>query len=305
MRTAAGRTRVILNPSAAGGRALRNVSSVRAVLEQKWQDIDWCESRSARHLADLCAEAVSEGFARVIIGGGDGSVHHALQALAQSETALGILPLGTGNDFAAAAGLPANAIDAARALCDGDPRAVDLGAANGVYFCCVAGLGMDTPALKYINDSWLPRGPFLYQLAAVKTLVGFPPCELSVITGESEFHGRFHFAAFTNTPTYAGGNPVSPAATIADGKLDYCLFAAVPLLRRFGTFLRMKRGKHIGQPAVFHGVAENMTVNSPIPVPVTLDGELTSITTPLDIQLRRGVLKLICPGSNLPTRMTV
>ena len=298
-KTVAGRTRVILNSSAAGGRALRNISTVRAVLNEKWRDIDWCESRSANHLAELCTDAVKADFERLIVGGGDGSVHHALQALAGSETALGILPLGTGNDFAAAAGLPANALDAARALCNGEPRAVDLGTVNDVYFCCVAGLGMDTPALKYINASRLPRGPFLYQLAAIKTLVGFSPCELSITTGESEFQDRFHFAAFTNTPTYAGGNPVSPAATIVDGKLDYCLFAAVPLLRRFSTFLRMKRGQHIGLPAVYHGVAERVSVDSPLPVPVTLDGELTSMTTPLDIRLRRGVLKLICPVSNL------
>jgi len=274
------------------------MAGIRSVFAAEWADIEWCESRSAAHLADLCREAAAAGFARVIVGGGDGSIHYAVRALVDSNTALGILPLGTGNDFAAAAGMPMNVLAAARLLCESGVAKADLGAVNGIPFCCVAGIGMDTPALEYINRSRLPRGPMLYQLAAIGTLASYVPGEMSVLIDGEIIRSRFHFAAFCNTPTYAGGNPVVPRATIFDANLDYCLFSQSPVLRRLATFLQMKRGRHIGLPGVRDGVANSIRVESATPIPITLDGELTSIVTPAAITLLPGALRLICPQGN-------
>jgi diacylglycerol kinase (ATP) len=295
MAHADGRTRLIVNPSAARGRAVHRAAAVKPLLDHAWPDMQWCESRSAQHLTELCSEAAAAGFARVVVAGGDGSVHYAVRGLVHTRTALGVLPVGTGNDFAAAAGIPLNTKAAALALVAGKAKPADLGCAAGIPFCCVAGVGMDTPALKHINGSWLPRGKLLYQLAALKTLVDFKPSVLRIEMNGETIEEHMFFAAFNNTPTYAGGNPIVPGASIFDAQLDYCLFSDRSVIARTMAFMKMKRGRHLDHAGVRSGIANTVRIDSPTPVPLTLDGELTDLTSPVDIRLLPGALQLICP----------
>ncbi len=290
-----GRTRVIVNPAAAAGRALQRVAPIRPLLNDAWSSIDWCVSRSAQHVADLCNDAATKHYTRVIVAGGDGTVHYALRGLTHSTTALGILPVGTGNDFAAAAGMPLKTVAAASALVSGAIVCADLAAAGDIPYCCVAGIGMDTPALTYINRSRLRRGKLLYQLAAVKTLLTYEACALHIEVNGAAIQEHVLFASFCNTPTYAGGNRIAPLASIFDAQLDYCVFLDRPLFQRFAIFARLKLGRHLGHRGVRSGVADTISISSALPAPVTLDGELTQITTPVEIRLMPGALRLICP----------
>ncbi|MEO5695094.1 MAG: diacylglycerol kinase family protein [Usitatibacter sp.] len=289
----AGSTRVILNPSAAAGRAAGQINSVRAMLDHAWPGIDWCESRSGAHLTELCAEAAAANYERVVVAGGDGTIHLAVRGLANTATQLGVIPLGTGNDFARAAGLPLETEVAAKHLIEGVARPVDLGAVNGIPFCCVAGIGMDTPALEFIHSLPFAKRNIVYQAAAVKTLLTYPGCELEVELNGATVRERVIFAAFSNTPTYAGGNPIAPTGSVFDGQLDYCLFAKRPKAALFKTFLEMRAGQHIGRDGVLSGVANKVRVSGPAPVAVTLDGELTDIRTPVEITLMPGAIQLI------------
>ena len=291
-----GQTRVIVNPSGGGGRASQRAADVRMLLDEAWPFVEWRESRSAQHLTDLCHEAAARQFARVVVVGGDGTIHHAVRGLANTSTALGIIPSGTGNDFAAAARIPTDPVTAARMLLACSATPVDLGAVGRIPFCCVAGVGMDTPALKYVNSSRIRSRRLLYHLAAIRTLLGYVPPELSIKINDATIQGRIVLAAFSNTPTYAGGNPVAPKASIFDAQLDYCVFLDRPRLQRALTFMHMKRGRHLGHPGVRSGVANAVRVDSAAPVSITMDGELTPLTTPADIRLLPGALRLICPG---------
>lgn len=288
-------TRVIVNPSAAAGRAGARVATAQSILNARWPNIEWCVSQSAHHLAALCRSAVDAGFARVIVAGGDGSVHHALPAMAGSHTALGILPVGTGNDFAQAAGIPSTVDAAARVLIDGRIVQVDLGCVGEQPFCCVAGIGLDTPALRLINASRMRRGQLLYQYAALKTLLSYRAGEMRIDVEGCVEEGAFIFAAISNTPTYAGGYRISPHANIADGRLNYCLFREQPLLQRLTTFARLRSGLHVGRVGVRSGTTVAMHLDASPTHPVTLDGELTTITTPIDVKILPGALRLICP----------
>jgi diacylglycerol kinase (ATP) len=290
------RTRVILNPSAAAGRAGRRLATARDILGVAWPSIDWCVSENPAHLLALSQDAVDRRFDRVIIAGGDGSISCALRAFVGRETALGILPVGTGNDFASAVGMPLNIVEAARALVRGHVRSVDLGEVGGIPFCCVVGIGMDTPALKMINASRFKRGKLLYQYAAVRTLLSYQPTALRISTVGLDAEDKFLFAAVCNTPTYAGGHRIAPSATLADGKLNYCLFADRPLVARLTTFARVRRGQHVESTGVTSGnTAAIHIAGIDAQLPITIDGELANITTPLSLRALPDALRLICP----------
>jgi diacylglycerol kinase (ATP) len=289
-----GAIRVIVNPTGGSGAAARHAKSIRALLDEAWPLAEWNGSRSAQHVTDMCREAADRQFTRVVVLGGDGTIHHAVRGLANTSTALAIIPSGTGNDFAAAARIPADPVAAARTMLTCEARPVDLGAVNGIPFCCVAGVGLDTPALQFINRSRIGGRQLLYYVAAIRTLLSYASCELRIEANDATIRDRVLLAVVGNTPTYAGGNPVTPNARICDALLDYCVFADQPLPERVMTFMQMKRGCHFGRVGVSSGVSETVRIDGDVPVPVTMDGELTTLTTPAEIRVMPGALKLVC-----------
>src|SRR6185436_1216044 len=148
--------------------------------------LEWVVSRSAAHLRDLVAEAESAGpgeYEAVAVAGGDGSVRNALAALGSgNRIPLGVLPIGSGNDFAHDLGIPRDPVRALNLLTEGVPRRVDvarLGAA-GTRYCCVASVGLDEVALDVVHNSGFPRCKALNFAAALWALFTYRPRPMRV-----------------------------------------------------------------------------------------------------------------------------
>jgi diacylglycerol kinase (ATP) len=277
------------------------IAALTPRIEAAFPGVEWCPSQSATHLTELCRTAADAGFARVIVAGGDGALHYAVRGLVHSQTALGVLPAGTGNDFALALGLAPGSDRALRALTSGVVTAIDAGQAGDIPFCCVAGVGLDAVALEAINNSPMPRSNFKYRLYGIGTLLRYKAVRAELRIDEQAIATPLLFAAFANTRTYAGGNPIVPDAKIADGLLDYCIFADTPRVTRLATFARLTSGRHVGAPGVSIGTARHAMVSSDVPLPVTLDGELTDLRTPIEFKVLPGALKVILPAKEQGT----
>lgn len=291
------KTRLILNPSAGAGRARERLKGLRPQLEENFGPIDWQESQSPQHITELAEDAALKGYEQVLVAGGDGTVHFAINGLAGHSTALGILPVGTGNDVAASLGIPQELNAALSILINKNKRAFDLCEVHAVhqetkslerrYYCCVLGLGMDTPALKRIQRArYLRRGRLLYSLAALRTILSYRGPTLSITTHQSQESREVFFAAICNTRSYAGGMTIAPAATIDDGLLDLCV---VPQLRRdrlLRCFSKVFEGRHVDHRQIIYRQSPSVKIDSTDPVPITLDGELTPLTSPVEVRVR-------------------
>src|SRR5262249_18042566 len=135
--------------------------------------LDWVESQSAEHLRETVRTAQDEVLDAVVVGGGDGTVALALSGLERpNRVPLGVLPLGSGNDFARALGIPRRLAAALDVLVLGESRPVDVGRVTpqGARFCCVASVGLDELALRIVHNSWLPRSKALNVWAALRAL---------------------------------------------------------------------------------------------------------------------------------------
>ena len=287
------RTRIILNPTAGAGRAAKRLQALRPVLENHWHHIDWQLSRSAQHLTDLAVEAAQANYEQVIVAGGDGTVHFVANGLVGSHTALGILPLGTGNDIAVNVGLPRNIEAAAQILMQGHLHPFDVAQAGNRFYYCVLGIGMDTLALQRINASRLPRGILMYSGYALRTLLDYQPQQLTVQGDGIQFSDRVTFVAVANTATYAGGIPIAPGARVDDGYLDVCIIPKMPLLKSLGCFGRLLKASHVQMPEVVFQPSRTLQLTSDTPLPVTLDGELTDLTTPLTVKVLPKALSIL------------
>lgn len=294
-------TRIIVNPIAGAGRAAARARAVAAQLYAAWPTLEWVESTSAEHVTELAREARLAGYERVIVVGGDGTVHLALNGLVGGTTALGVLPAGSGNDVLSALGFPRDLEAAIRLLQTGRPRQIDIGLVQERAFCCVLGVGLDTPALAIVHRSRWRRGRGLYTYAALRTLLTYRPRQMRIRWDDHEaFEGEVMFAAVSNTPTYAGGMRIAPSASVSDGQLDLCIVPRLSRARMLSSFGRMTKGRHGGVPEIILAQAASIQLESDEPIPVTLDGELTELRTSLQVRIVPGGLTVIAPGAASP-----
>lgn len=295
------RVRVVVNPSARSGRGPRALRGLEAAAPPDLA-IEWVVSRSAAHLRDLVAEAEAGDYDAVAVAGGDGSVRNALAALgAPNRIPLGVIPIGSGNDFAADVGIPREPVAALAVLAQGKTRRVDVGRAGsagraGPRYCCVASVGLDEVALDVVHHSGFPRCKALNMVAALWALFTYQPRPLRIRWEGGAFEGEAMFAAITNTRGYGGGFLVSPAAQVNDGALDLCIVRRASrwaLLARFGRILR---GTHAGLPEVVLAQSPWFSVEDPSGgARAALDGELPDTATPLLVTCEPGGVEVLVP----------
>jgi diacylglycerol kinase (ATP) len=272
---------VIFNPSAKGDKARhfrRHLDEIGAESGLKLTS----GPGDARRLA---TEAVAERYGVVVAAGGDGTVNEVLNGIADApegfeRTRLGVLPLGTVNVFARELGIPQKLEPAWRIIRDGKEIRIDLPwvehgeAANRSrrYFVQLAGAGLDARAIELVNWQLKRKvGPLAYVIAGLRAMLDTPP-KISVSGGGSKSVGGL--VLLGNGRLYGGTYRVFPKAAMRDGLLDACIFPKVNwwILARCGPQLLLKGNLPSGVVETFQ--AETISLSSPTPVPLEVDGEL-------------------------------
>lgn len=255
-------------------------------------------SRDAADVTRLAREAAAAGASRFIVAGGDGTVHHAVQALAGTGCALGIVPLGSGNDLARVLELPRDPEAAFRVAIEGAVRPIDVGCAGGVLFPGVASFGLDGEATRFAAErTRRMRGPLLYGYAALRTLGRFTPFEARVVYDGAAFEGRVMFVAVANSGRYGGGMRIAPEARLDDGLLDVVIVREVSRAELLLWFGRVFGGTHVRHPAVVTARAARVEVSTDRPMTISADGEVLARTgrEPVAVEALAGAL-LVAAG---------
>jgi diacylglycerol kinase (ATP) len=238
---------LLLNPSAARGR--QSAEWLRPLTRRR--DLELVTTEDAAQMTQLARRAATQGADRVLVAGGDGAMHHAIQGLVGTDCALGIVPIGTGNDLARALDLDSDPRRAAEAALNGEPRRIDLGRIGDRYFVGVAGLGFDTEVNEYVRDRCERlRGRWAYPWAVLRTLGGFQPPRLKIEHDAGAWEGRAVLAALANSPFFGGGMRIAPAARLDDGLLDLIIIERIPKLKLVLLFPRVYSGSHVRHPRV-------------------------------------------------------
>jgi YegS/Rv2252/BmrU family lipid kinase len=246
-----------------------------------------------------------------LIFGGDGTVHRHLAAFVERKTPLLVVPHGSGNDFAVAVGLRTrdDALAAWKKFSGGagNLRPVDVGritplgepGATPTYYCCVAGVGVDSDANRRANaqPAWLRRHGG-YTLAALQAIFSFRPLRVSVqVTGEPAAPAISEpgwMVAFANAPTYGGGMRIAPRAQLDDGKLDVCFLRRTGRLSLLRLFPKVFSGAHVSRPQVAYFQASGLRVETESPLDVYADGDYVC-RTPVEVGILPGALRVIVP----------
>lgn len=292
---------LFLNPVAGRGRARRRLPRVVALLEEAGVEVAVQQSAAVGDLETRVREALLRGTKQLIVAGGDGSVHEAVNGImaAGGDAALGVVPVGTGNDFAKAAGIPLDWEAAttllARRLADGArPRDIDLGRMNERWFANGAGIGLDAKVTKIARAYRWPIGDLVYLVAIFHTMMdGIATPEIRIEAGEFRWDGPLTLANVSNGPWVGGMFHIAPMAQNDDGRLELLVAAPVTRRRILQLLPKLVRGTHMDEAEILHASVRRVTVSASEPVPSHLDGEVQSLQSEFEIEVLPGALHLL------------
>jgi diacylglycerol kinase (ATP) len=227
----------------------------------------------------LAADAARRGVDVVVAVGGDGTVNEVVNGLDGYDAPLGVIPVGTANDFARQVGIPADADHAMDVILQRKPRRLDTASLNGRRFLNVstAGIGAEATAETppEIKES---LGAIAYAISGMRKLAELRPQSARFSGDGFEYDGEFLMFAVGLTRASGGGTMVTPMASATDGLLDLCIVESMSRSEFARTALRVKRGEHIGQEGVQYAQVRSVTVEGREPIVVNVDGESSNAT---------------------------
>ena len=265
--------RLIVNPVSGKGRGGRIAEQVSRTLHDRGLPNEVHYSRSAADLTELARAAVRDHCALVVGVGGDGLVNLVGNELVGTETALGIIPVGVGNDFARGLGIPLDVEQACAVLAQGRPQRVDVGRANDRYFFSIAVMGFAAEINRRANQFNRLRVSALYTVLTVATAFTYDPVPFTVTYDGVKRQCYSWLIAVGNTWSCGRGMALVPGARPDDGVLDACLVNGMGRFELLYVFPRVFRGTHVYHTGFDTVRGREITVQTDTPCDLYADGE--------------------------------
>jgi YegS/Rv2252/BmrU family lipid kinase len=290
--------RLLVNPSAGGGRALGAAPGVERKLRELGLLVRRENTRDLDHARTLAREG-AQADETVVVLSGDGMIGAVADALRETPGAvLGVLPGGRGNDLARVLGIPHDPLEACATIAEGVARAIDVGEVNGRAFVGIASVGFDSDANRIANEapSWL--GNLVYVYGALRALAAWSPARFEIELdppGERRAYTAFSVGA-ANSKTYGGGMRAAPNALLDDGLLEVVIVEDIGK-RRFLTRILPKvfSGTHIHEPGVSVFRAREISVSADRPFTMYADGDPIG-DLPVRVRALPGAVRVLVPA---------
>ena len=299
----------LVNPASANGATGRRWAELERRAAALGLEGDTQLSERPGHLSELAAEAVARGATSLVVVGGDGTVHEVVDGVVGAglgdRVDLGMIPLGTGRDFARSLRIPRRFEDAVEVARAGLVRTVDVGRATyttaageaRAHFANFAGAGISGGIAARANrTSKALGGKISFFWATLAVFSRWPPSEMTVTIDGVERQARLLEALAMNGDYTAGGMWVAPEASLEDGAFDVVLIGDFSKAEFTTTFPKIYRGRHVTHAKVEIIRARELAVDAPEPLPIVLDGEQPG-TTPVRFELLPAALRVRVPDA--------
>jgi diacylglycerol kinase (ATP) len=293
-------SRLILNPVAGTDEGASLVARINEALRAQVGEVDITITAGLGDAERAALRAARDGETRFFVAGGDGTLNEVLNGVHDSgllsDAMFGILPLGTGNDFAAALGIPSDIDAALQAFQDGHTLDVDVGRLDDRVFVNTSAGGF----VAEVSDAVTPElktiaGRLAYLIGGAQTLLSYEPVRARIeplgeafvrypsalLAQERAFEEGvvawdvdLHLFAVCNSRVIGGGRLIAPEAMIDDGWLDVCVVEAMPTLEFVGLLRAVARGEHLGDPRVTYFRARDLRLEFDRVIKVNTDGQV-------------------------------
>ena len=266
---------IIFNPHAGKKKAGKALEKVCQAFREKNISYQVHQTMASHDGETIARRLTKAGASKLVVVGGDGTLHEVLNGIDDpTRCTLGLIPAGTGNDFAAAAGIPLDAMQAAQIILQGQAKPVDFLRIGDRRCMNVTGLGIDVEVLERCERGRM-KGKLKYFISLLQTIFTYKGCKMSIeVDGERQTKDLLLGAA-CNGSQFGGGIPICPTASIADGKIDMitvdCLGGVGKILK---ALMALMKGKILTYPAATHCLCDRVRFTTEKPCAVQLDGEI-------------------------------
>lgn len=285
---------LLTNPSAGKGRGTRTAAIALPRLKEAGIRVRSLVGRTADEAFELAQGAVADGVDSLVVVGGDGMVHLAVQALVGSGTSLGVIPSGTGNDVARYLDIPRSDPQLATDVVVGArTRRIDLARCGPTHFVTVLAAGFDSKVNERANRMRWPRGQMRYNLATLAELRVFDPLSYTLELDGEVRRVEAMLVAVGNGPSFGGGLRITHGAEIDDGLLDVVIIKTMSKLGLVRTYPKLYSGKHTQHPQYERHRVRTVTVAAP-GITAYADGERVG-KLPLTVEVVPGALEVLAP----------
>lgn len=232
-------------------------------------------SQGEKDATRIVRELTLAGETEIVAHGGDGTLHEVLNGIADpARCNLGLIPSGTGNDFAEKIGLPLDPVKAAELILNGEAKSTDFLEVGGVRCMNVAGLGMDVDVLERCQKG-KSKDKMKYLLSLLQSLFSYKGIKVQIESEGVKEERDVLIAAACNGSQFGGGIQICPVADVADCKLDAvivdCIGGKMKIIK---AFMQLMKGKILEYPSAKHFTCDKLKFTPAVPCTVQLDGEL-------------------------------
>ncbi len=308
--------KIIVNPYAGRWKAKAAIPAVERACQKISLDYELVITEGPDHGIELAREAALAGFSPIIAAGGDGSISEVLNGLMQAAAAgaehgrsdgvagpLGIIPLGSADDFADMLGLEKEIEAACRVILAGHARFIDVGCVNGRFFDNNSAVGLEPMVTVTQAAMKRVKGTPRYVLAALKTILNHEPWYARLAWDDGEYEGPVALVSVGNSPRTGGAFWMTPRAEMDDGYLDFIFGRKLGRLKLLRLLPKTFDGSHVEDPQVQYARTTRLTIECDPPSPIQADGELFELAaTYIEYTILPGRLRVIVPdiGSEQP-----
>jgi YegS/Rv2252/BmrU family lipid kinase len=285
---------LIVNPEAGGGATMDALPDIERLLRTRNADYEFHFTKQRGHATELVKEIGSE-FDVIVSVGGDGTINEIANGMPDIEKPMGILPIGTGNDFARSCSLPIGDLErAVDVLLAHDVKKIDVGEVNGRRFINVMGMGFEGRANDIGKMLSFLRGTFKYLIAIGGTYLTYRRMPLEIKFNDVEVNNKVFLVSIGNGWNVGGGLQLTPKAKLDDGLFDICFVEYISRWRILQVFGKLYDGTANEVDEMQAYQTKEMTVKSSLPIPAHIDGEsFDPVQKEFHIKIHPSALKII------------
>ncbi len=286
----------IINPSA--GKKTNKIKKALPKLEKRLleRQIPYVVhmTKTPHHATELTQSLIANGATDIIVCGGDGTLHEVINGFSNFDKVnLGIIPCGTGNDFASTLKLPTDPVQALDLIIDGQAKYTDFMQMPTVRGLNVIGMGIDVEVLKRYAKT-KRKTKFAYTWCLIKTLFNFEYVDFDTFINGEKNHYHSFLAAICNGYCFGGGIPVCPVADATDKQLDFIAVKEINKLGLIKAFIKLKKGKLLEFKETTHTKTTQVKITTEGHYTVNVDGELYD-DIPFEVNIISDTLKVYRP----------
>ena len=287
------KVRFIYNPYSGENIILHELDKVMKLHQEKGYQVVPYRIQKDKDI-DEAFDIIDKDYNYVLVAGGDGTVDSVVNAMMNRgiDLPIGILPVGTANDFGKFIGIPSDVTKACNQILESEPKAVDIGKINDKYFINVASSGLFTDVSQKTDLNLKNTiGKLAYYLKGIEEIPNFRRLKVHLKSKEVDFDGEMYLILVFNGQT-AGNFKLATRADVNDGYLDVIMIKAVPIIEILPLFIKILKGEHLDSDKVIYFKTEDIFIESEEDIVVDIDGE-KGPDFPLRIRCIKGGIKVL------------